>query len=361
MAKRRIGNIEFRDGRWRARMRVNGKMEIIGRFATEQEADEAINMFARTLAIRSPFVGVTLREYGQLWLDERELNGVHRAVKDARSVWASRIDTAKFAGLPLVAITPQDVREWVKGQLRTPNARGVRPARQTVMNALNLLRVALADALDEGRIESNPAREARVPKVATTKDKWTWLREPELKALLTSAAVPEERRDLFTFAIYTGMRAGEIFGLLWEDFDKHRGTISIRHSWLGKPTKKGHIREQHLFAPAYEAITRQRARSKGCANVWPADDCEPHTKGYDGDLGKWLRAASITRHVRFHDLRHTCASHLVSGTWGRPWSLPEVAGWLGHISILSTQRYAHLSPAGLHRAFTETPISRRAQ
>ena len=46
--------------------------------------------------------------------------------------------------------------------------------------------------------------------------------------------------------------------------------------------------------------------------------------------------------MRFHDLRHTCASHLVRGTWGRRWSLEEVKEYLGHSSIQVTQRYAHL-------------------
>jgi integrase len=48
--------------------------------------------------------------------------------------------------------------------------------------------------------------------------------------------------------------------------------------------------------------------------------------------------------VRFHDLRHTCASHLVSGTWGRAWRLEEVRDYLGHSNISVTQRYAHMSP-----------------
>jgi hypothetical protein len=48
-----------------------------------------------------------------------------------------------------------------------------------------------------------------------------------------------------------------------------------------------------------------------------------------------------------HDLRHTCASHLVQGSWApaliaRPLRLEEVRDWLGHQDIATTQRYAHL-------------------
>jgi integrase len=62
----------------------------------------------------------------------------------------------------------------------------------------------------------------------------------------------------------------------------------------------------------------------------------------------------VKRHVRFHDLRHTCASHLVSGSWGRAWTLEEVAKHLGHSSSAVTRRYAHLCPEGLARAVRET-------
>ena len=57
--------------------------------------------------------------------------------------------------------------------------------------------------------------------------------------------------------------------------------------------------------------------------------------------------AGITRHVRFHDLRHTCASHLMMGGWGVALTLEECRDWLGHSSTIVTQRYAHLSPAGV--------------
>jgi hypothetical protein len=64
--------------------------------------------------------------------------------------------------------------------------------------------------------------------------------------------------------------------------------------------------------------------------------------------------AGITRRVRFHDLRHTCASHLVMGTWGSPWPLADVAKMLRHSSITVTERYAHLAPGYLHEQARRT-------
>ena len=63
--------------------------------------------------------------------------------------------------------------------------------------------------------------------------------------------------------------------------------------------------------------------------------------------------------MRFHDLRHTCASHLLMGTWGRAWKIEEVCAFLGHSDITVTQRYAHLSPDHLNRAAAETVMGTR--
>jgi hypothetical protein len=65
---------------------------------------------------------------------------------------------------------------------------------------------------------------------------------------------------------------------------------------------------------------------------------------------EWMRAAGIARPVRWHDLRHTCASSLVAGWWGHRWSLEEVREMLGHSSVLVTEKYAHFADSVIDRA-----------
>ena len=68
------------------------------------------------------------------------------------------------------------------------------------------------------------------------------------------------------------------------------------------------------------------------------------------DLGwakVWREQLGVRTGVRWHDLRHTAASALVMGYWDAPWTLEQIRAFLGHKTILSTQRYAHLDPDAL--------------
>lgn len=262
--RRSVGTIDERDGRFRARIRIDGKILNIGTFVSLEEAESSIALFAEQHRSQAPFAGTSLRAWGRKWLDARELDGVHRSVTGERSIWRSRIDTAPFAELPIAAITTKDIREWVAQQLRTPVARkkgpAKTPARQTVVNALNLLRVALQSACEAEILDKNPARDIRVPRIARNTDPWTFLTADEITRL-TGERVEQPYRDIFTFAIYSGLRAGEIFGLEWADVNLDSATVKIRHSWLRSPTKRGETRTLHLFGPALDALRRQKART----------------------------------------------------------------------------------------------------
>jgi integrase len=359
--RRSVGSIDVRGGRHRARIRVGDKQVTIGTFDTVEEAESAIALVADAHRVEQPFAGMSLKAWGKGWLDKRKLDGVRRSVKKDRYLWR-RIESSDMADVPLAAITPRDVRNWIAAQIRTPTKRakpdgtvitGKPPARQTILNALNLLRVSLEDACNDHHIETNPARAVKVPRIARTSMPWTYLTAPEIE-LLTGPKVDQPNRDVFTFAIFSGLRAGEIFGLQWADVDLDARTANIRYSWKATPTKRGHVRSLNLLGPAVDALRRQKARTGGVEYVFARRDGEPYAGDYDADIRKWLDTVGIKRRVRFHDLRHTCASHLVSGTWGHAWSIEEVAAHLGRSSSTTSRRYAHLSPDGLKRAVRET-------
>lgn len=358
------GSVSAFGDRWRVRATIDGKRVSLGVYDVREDADAVLRQaLAR---VDTTEHGRTLASWGEDWLTSRATDGLHRASHKAASAWRAHVATAPFATWPLRKIQRTDVVRWVKALLKTEATRtvvkgkgkareverigtGRRLSRQTVVNALALLRRALEDAADEGHLPSNPARGVSVPRTARTDEPWTWLRADEIARLLGQTLAPE-RRAVFTVAIYTGLRGGELWGLRWADvrLDGDAPELVVRHSYRG-PTKGGRVRRVPLLRPAREALAawRSAAPGIGTALVFPADGGGCHAEGYDAGLGTALRHAGIVRKVRFHDLRHTCGSHLVQGTWGRALRLEDVRQWLGHASIATTERYAHAAPEGL--------------
>jgi integrase len=237
-----------------------------------------------------------------------------------------------------------------------------------------LLRVCLGDAVQEGLLPENPAAGLVVKRVASADEGWTFLTAEEGTTVTTSPTIPEPERLFFTAAIFTGLRQGELLGLHWADvhLDGDRPELVVRYSHRG-PTKSGKVRRVPVLDPVRRALARWRQicpRSdeglvfptpRGCRRQ-RGDDArwgDYHVPGKGKQPG-YKTLVGITCRVRFHDLRHTCASHLVMGTWGTQWSLPEIAAMLGHSDVAVTQRYAHLSPDHLHRLAAATARDPRA-
>jgi len=353
-----------RDGRIRHRVRltVQGKRRSLGIYDTKEEAEAVLD--AAIEQIGDDGFALTLAGWGERWLNQRETDKLHRSIRSTRSVWTSRVATAPFALWPMHSIKRTDVVRWVRSLLRSTAKPGHkhkttpkrRLARQSVSNALVLLRRCLSDAADEGHIPSNPADGVRVPRVPTTEEGWTYLDEDEIAALL--AKLTPAQRTIFTVAIYTGLRAGELWGLRWGDviLKGKRPELVVRHSYRG-PTKGGRVRRVPLLGQALVALKAWKKEKPGVAHalVWPADGGGCHAEGYTAGLQAALARAGITRRVRFHDLRHTCASHLVMGSWTRTaWRLEDVRQMLGHRSIVTTERYAHLAPDAIHGLVADT-------
>ena len=153
---------------------------------------------------------------------------------------------------------------------------------------------------------------------------------------LLSKAPPRIHGVLCT-ALLTGMRRGEILGLRWENVDLERDLIHVLK------TKSGHPRELPIPSKLREVLIDLGPKAEG--PVFEADnvgeDGEP--KPYPvinlrRDFTTALLNAKISK-CRFHDLRHTFASHFVMATN----DLPALQRLLGHASPAMTERYWALS------------------
>lgn len=166
-------------------------------------------------------------------------------------------------------------------------------------------------------------------------------------------------------AAFYGLRRGEVLGLKWDAIDFERGTISIKRTVMsinldGKYQEiekdsaktKSSLRTLPLVGSFKEYFLQvkeaQELNKKVCGNCYNYQ--------YDGyvfvdEMGERLKANYLTsrfpellekkglRRMRFHDLRHSCASLLLAN--GVP--LKHIQEWLGHSDFTTTANiYAHL-------------------
>jgi integrase len=357
---------ELPSGNFAARLprAIDPKRRRIGVFKTLEEAEGTLAA-AVELAEDGRIVipeGVTFRSFMKSFLERRELRGV-RDVDGQRNLVKNHIETAAFIDWPMKAIKRAHLLDWLDQLQKKQGKRSKKRLKpQTVRNALNLLRVGFQEALDRDLIDTNPARELRLHRsaAASTEEPWAYLEPAEQDALIAAADTAEQAN--VAFALWTGVRQGEQWAVRLEDVhidkpgDEH---VVIRYGSKDNPTKTGRVRTVPLFGSGLEAVRDQLRALKGRKNpgklLFPSETGEHRRKGAPADWSAWLKAAGIARRVRWHDLRHTCASSLIAGWRGeRHWSLSEVGALLGHSNVRTTQRYAHLGGTALRSAADRT-------
>jgi integrase len=156
------------------------------------------------------------------------------------------------------------------------------------------------------------------------------LTRDEITKLL--AACSDYSRPIVLTALHTGMRKGEILGLKWGQVDLEKRVITILFS------KSGRVRKIPINSVLLEVLKGLKEK----ATQEYVFTCV-RTKAPAGKIQTaWLtaiRKSGIIR-CRFHDLRHTFASHLIANGV----DIVTVKELLGHADIKMTMRYAHAAP-----------------
>lgn len=223
--------------------------------------------------------------------------------------------------------------------------------RKTISNVLTLLLSMLHVAVDLGWLAKVPR--IRKPRVRLIPADFAYLRSEEeiIRFLRAARAEGEDVFTLYAMAIYTGMRAGELAGLLWSDVDLERRLITVQRSYDG-PTKADDVRYVPILDPLLPVLRAWRLLHPG-RQVFTNRDGRmflPSSRVFQEVLRRVLYAAGFKaferkgRHrpyVVFHDLRHTFASHWVM----RGGDLFKLQKILGHKTVQMTLRYAHMAPS----------------
>jgi integrase len=210
----------------------------------------------------------------------------------------------------------------------------------------------------DGLIPRNATEAVKPPQVR--REEMQPLTPEQVKALL-QAARGDRLEALYVLAVTTGLRQGELLGLKWEDVDLEAQTLRVCRTLttakggpqLTTPKTKGSRRTVRLTQSAVNALSIHLKRQLGeidrAGSLWRENGLI-----FASEAGEPLDRRNVTTHrfkpllkqaglprVRFHDLRHTCATLLL----GRNVNPKIVSEMLGHASIAITlDTYSHVLP-----------------
>jgi integrase len=270
-------------------------------------------------------LGPTLTGYLTGHIDQ--LTGIEQKTLDDYRRYVRRDITPFFGELPLTALTPDDIGRWVQ-QLETT---GNSP--KTIHNKHGFLSGALAKAVPT-LIPSNPAAGRRLPRGSGDDDEMRMLTREEFAALLE--ATTEYWRPLMEFLVASGARWGEVVALKPSDVDRANGSVKIRRAWkyssagyeIGPPKTKRSRRTIRIPAGVLDQLDY--------SHEWLFVNRDGGPVRYQGFRRRvWDKAverAKLDPPPTPHDLRHTCASWMLTG--GIPATV--VSRHLGHESIKIT-------------------------
>jgi len=229
-----------------------------------------------------------------------------------------------FGGRYLYEINQQMVEKFKADRMKE-----VSPAR--VNRNLACLKCMFNRAIEWGKAKENPVKKIKMLKENNKRLRYL---EKEECGRLIAACLPHQQPIVIT-ALNTGMRRGEILSLKWENVDLVRGIIYVLD------TKNGEKREIPINRKLKEALSAIEHNGQYVFSKTSGMSYKDIRNGFNVAL----QTCGI-ENFRFHDLRHTFASHLVMAGI----DLNTVRELLGHKSLAMTLRYSHLSPEHKRKA-----------
>jgi integrase len=333
--------------RWRVRYRDPAGRERAKSFAHKRDAERFLQ-HAEADKLRGQWIDprqgrTTVGELAERWY-ATTVTLKAKTREDYRSLLHNHILPA-FGDRAVASLDTLAVRGWLAGLV----SGGLSPSR--AKHAYYVLYAVLEAAIQAGALVRNPAAGVRAPRSHSRE--MHFLSAVEVERL--AEAITPPYGTLVRFAAYTGLRAGEIAALRVKRLDLLRGTVRVVESasevggrLISGPTKthaERTVRLPRFLRDELAAYLADRPHEPD-AFLFTAPKGGPlrHNNFYQRFFRSALRAAGLSEQVRFHDLRHTCATLLIA-QGAHP---KAIQVHLGHSSIQVTMdRYGHLFPDAL--------------
>lgn len=290
----------------------------------------------------------TLGDYAERWLASKASEIKPSTLRNYTDALAAYI-LPELGHLSAGEVDRHSMLRWISWAERQRQDDGSRFAHDTVGGWWRVLKVLIRDAIADGVIEGNPLSRVRGPKGdRAPKRELRTLSAEQLAELVRAAQriCPDRYAEIVTLA-YTGMRAGELYALRWEDVDHRAGKINVCQAvYRAKvgTTKTGAAREVPLPRVVSEAIEEHRremmrSQHPGLALgvVFPSTAGTYRTSSsLHKPLALAAEMASIDVRVTPQVLRRTLNTLLVAAGVDRI----VIRANMGHSSEEMTERYA---------------------
>lgn len=364
MAKRRPsgdGMVRKRDdGRWEGRIVVGHKKngDPIHRYVFARTQKELMKKLHDHIemyrdADLTEDCNMTLGEWLDRWINEYMIFTVRETTLDAYKAMIKNQIKPYLGDRPLSVLSTQEIQKFYNtvkkyGRVRVDKLHGTELADSLVRKIHMMLHEALDMAVAQRLIIKNPTNGTTIPKNNYAPKQI--LNDEQLDKFMERIRQDEQWYDFFYTELTTGMRRGEICGLRWEDFNADMGKLKIRraiHKKKGGGLAVGETKTETgtrtvLLPPSTAELLRKRKEKAVGEWIFPNiyKPEEPMHPDYAYHRLKTLLKQAELPLIRFHDLRHTFATHaLVSGVDAK-----TLSGILGHTNASFTlDTYTHVT------------------
>ena len=364
MAKRRPqgdGTIRKRsDGRWEARIIIGHKNDgspmYKSAFAKTQKS--ALKQLHQLLDLYRDIdlteeCRMTLGEWMDKWMDEYMIFAIRESTLDSYRTMVKNQVKPFIGNKRLASLTTADVQKFYnkikkEGRVREHPVHGKTLADSMVRSVHMMLHEALDMAVKERLLAKNPTNGTTIPKCNYPEKQI--LGDNQLETFLEVIKGQEYWGDFFYVEVMTGLRRGEICGLKWQDIDFEENKLHVNRSVsvkrggglnIGETKTETGVRCIQL-PPSVAELLKNRKQTAITEWVFPAflNPEQPiHPQAAYRKLKVILKNAELPL-IRFHDLRHTFATHATQGGVDPK----TLAGILGHTNASFTlDTYTHVT------------------
>ena len=300
-----------------------------------------------------------LSEWLDKWIAEYMTGTVRESTLRGYKRYVESYIKPALGNKPMAFITTAEIQKFYNnlkknGRIKNQHIYGEGLAASTVNSIHCVLHEALEMAVKAHIISKNPTNGTTVPKAM--KKEMQVLTDEQLDIFMQMIDTEEHWRDFFYTELTTGIRRGEICGLKWIDFDEDTGKLNVNRSIVIKnkiviegETKTGKGKRSFYLPVSTANVLRER--KKKAINEWIFND--PLRPDFPvappaayRKMKELLEKANLPN-IRFHDLRHTFATHaLTSGVDAK-----TLSGILGHTNASFTlDTYTHVTTDMQQRA-----------